>query len=64
MHRLVCPNLNHSRTDPPLRHCPRCGEVVNGNIPARICTEEEHAETRRSMIKFRFCVHCGELLGN
>jgi hypothetical protein len=41
-----CPNLNHSRTNAPVRFCPRCGEVVNENIPIRKCTTAEHARSR------------------
>ena len=29
--RRTCPNLNHRRTDAPVRFCPTCGGVVNGN---------------------------------
>ncbi len=58
--RTSCPNLNHKRSDAPVRFCPMCGEVVNKNIPARKCTEEEHARSRRERNKY--CLHCGEQL--
>ena len=60
MGRNTCPNFNHRRSNVPVRHCPRCGEIVNANIAARNCTEAAHAESRRSRNKF--CVHCGEKL--
>ena len=37
-----CDNLNHRRTDAPVRFCPRCGEVVNENIPTAKCTADTH----------------------
>ena len=37
-----------------------CGDVVNGNIPDRKCSEEEHTKSRRSRNKY--CVDCGEEL--
>jgi len=55
-----CPNRNHGRKDAPVRCCPSCGEVVNGIILARKCTEDEHARRRRDMNKY--CVNCGEQL--
>ena len=55
-----CPNLNHSRGDAPVRFCPACGEVVNGNVNIKKCSEEEHAIKRRNMNKY--CVDCGTQL--
>ncbi len=60
MFKNDCPNLNHGRANVPLRFCPKCGEVVNGNIPIAECNEEKHAIERRKMNKF--CVDCGEQL--
>jgi hypothetical protein len=60
MQRSNCPNLNHRRTNAPVRFCPICGEVVNENIPIRECSEEEHAIMRRKGSKY--CVDCGEKL--
>ena len=57
MERSICPNLNHSRSNVPVRHCPRCGGIVNASISPRSCTEAEHDDARRSRNKF--CVHCG-----
>lgn len=58
--RTSCPNLNHRRSDAPVRFCPMCGEVVNENIHVRKCTEEEHARSRRERNKY--CLRCGEQL--
>ena len=58
--RGVCPNLNHRRTDAPVRFCPRCGEVVNEKVPIKACTDEKHAITRRQGDEY--CVDCGERL--
>jgi hypothetical protein len=55
-----CPNFNHRRTNAPVRFCPECGEVVNGNIPMRKCTEEGLAIMRRNGNKY--CVDYGEKL--
>jgi len=55
-----CPNLNHARTNAPVRFCPRCGEVVNINIPIKNCTQDEHAKSRRD--RNTYCVNCGEQL--
>jgi len=56
----ICRNWNHSHPNAPVRGCPMCGEVVNRNIPARKCSEEEHAKARREGNKY--CVNCGEQL--
>ena len=55
-----CQNYNHGRSNPPVGFCPMCGEVVNSNIPKKICSEEKHGESRRKRNKF--CVDCGEQL--
>lgn len=60
MQRNICPNLNHGRTNPPVRYCSQCGTVVNGNLIAEKCSEEEHARKRRNRNKY--CVDCGEQL--
>ena len=57
MRREICPNFNHRKTNPPVRHCPGCGEVVNKNIPAKECVQEEHAKKRRE--RSRYCIDCG-----
>ena len=53
-----CPNLNHRRTDAPVRCCPNCGHVVNERIPIKNCSEETHA--KRRMEHSTFWVDCGE----
>ncbi len=60
MQRKKCPNFNHRRTNPPVRFCPLCGEVVNKAILIRECSEEEHAISRRK--RHKYCLHCGEQL--
>jgi hypothetical protein len=55
-----CPNLNHRRSDAPVRCCPMCGAVVNRAIPVRRCTEQEHAASRRGRNKY--CMHCNKQL--
>jgi rRNA maturation protein Nop10 len=60
MIRERCPNDNHGRAIVTVRFCPDCGEIVNGKIPARRCSEEEHAMRRRA--RYTYCVDCGERL--
>jgi len=55
-----CSNFNHRKANAPVRACPQCGEIVNAAIPAKFCSEEEHAKERRR--RSRFCINCGELL--
>jgi hypothetical protein len=56
----TCSNANHRRTDPPVSHCPTCGELVNARIPRSQCTEREHAPARRE--RWPYCADCGEQL--
>ena len=60
MRNNSCPNLNHTRSNAQVRHCPTCGDVVNENVPAKKCREEQHAKSRLG--RNRFCVDCGEQL--
>ncbi len=39
MQRGSCPNMNHRRSDAPVRYCPNCGEVVNENIILKKCSD-------------------------
>jgi hypothetical protein len=57
MRRNWCLNMNHRRSDAPVRHCPTCGEAVNANILAKKCSDKEHATSR--MDRYKYCVHCG-----
>jgi hypothetical protein len=59
-HSNPCDNLNHSRLNAPIGHCPQCGGVVNARIPARRCSESQHAAARRD--RTAFCVDCGTQL--
>ena len=58
--RERCWNDNHGRAIVTVRFCPNCGEIVNGKIPARTCSEENHAKRRRS--RDSYCLDCGERL--
>lgn len=55
-----CPNYNHRRPNVLVRFCTMCGEVVNKDIPAGKCNEEEHA--RKRLQRNKYCVDCGERL--
>ncbi len=55
-----CTNLNHRRTESPVRCCPQCGAVVNARIATQRCSEGNHARSRRN--QNLFCVDCGDLL--
>jgi len=57
---IACDNMNHRRADSPVSHCPQCGGVVNGKLPPRHCTAEEHAVSRRRGTVY--CVWCGTQL--
>lgn len=56
MSTVRCPNLNHRRSNAPVRACPSCGEIVNHKVRAKRCTEREHASRRRNGDVF--CVDC------
>jgi len=60
MRASSCSNMNHRRSDAPVRFCPNCGEVVNVAIAIKSCSEEVHATKRKNMETF--CVDCGERL--
>ena len=55
-----CPNLNHRRSDAPVRFCPSCGTVVNIKVVAVRCPAIRHDTQRRN--QSLFCVDCGERL--
>lgn len=56
----ACLNQNHRRTQPPVRYCASCGEIVNDQLVVKKCSIEEHNKERRDM--YKFCVHCGVAL--
>ena len=60
MHPPSCPNLNHGRSNAPVRYCPRCGEVVNAAVTTKRCSEMAHAQKRQN--REAYCVDCGEQL--
>ncbi len=55
--RNPCDNLNHRRTQAPVRHCPACGRVVNERVGKQDCSDTQHATARRQHSVF--CVDCG-----
>ncbi len=55
-----CTNLNHRRSESPVRFCPQCGSVVNAHILTRKCSEINHARNRRN--QHLFCIDCGDML--
>jgi len=55
-----CSNLNHRRTDAPVRFCPSCGETVNAKVHLLRCPTMRHDVQRRG--GSIFCVDCGEQL--
>lgn len=55
-----CTNLNHRRSNAPVRFCPQCGAVVNAHVIPRRCSEANHDRSRRNQ-NF-FCVDCGATL--
>lgn len=54
-----CANMNHGRTNPPVRNCPMCGEVVNKVIFAS-CDGTKHAARRKE--RNAYCCDCGKKL--
>jgi hypothetical protein len=60
MKAAICPNLNHRRSNAPVRFCPRCGEAVNSAVAIKRCSELVHAQRRQN--REDFCVDCGEQL--
>jgi hypothetical protein len=55
-----CPNLNHRRSDAPVRFCPSCGEIVNDKVNTIRCLATRHDVQRRN--QSIFCVDCGQQL--
>ena len=58
--RNDCSNLNHGRSNPPVRFCPKCGEVVNLARTLQRCAAAKHSKERLN--QNRHCVDCGEQL--
>jgi hypothetical protein len=55
-----CSNLNHRRSDAPVRFCPSCGETVNAKVSLVRCPSARHDHQRRG--GSTFCIDCGERL--
>ena len=56
---IRCPNMNHGRTNAPIRHCPNCGELLNAAI-RKGCDDAKHKILRRD--RSIFCHDCGKKL--
>mgnify|MGYP002146686187 FL=1 len=52
-----CRNMNHGRTNPPVRFCPNCGEKLKSASVAS-CDEEKHRSRRKD--RNHFCHDCGK----
>jgi ribosomal protein L34E len=54
--------MNHGKSNPPVSHCPNCGEKFKGSPNAgRACNEEKHKERRKS--GSTYCYDCGKKFG-
>jgi hypothetical protein len=56
-----CPNMNHSRSNAPIKFCPSCGKSF-GNQAFKKCDNEKHAARRKG--GDQFCIDCGLPLKN
>ena len=54
-----CPNMNHGRSNAPVKYCPTCGETVNSSANGK-CNPEQHATRRKN--RSIFCHDCGKKL--
>ncbi|MGZ3743082.1 MAG: hypothetical protein ACXVBQ_04415 [Pseudobdellovibrionaceae bacterium] len=54
-----CQNMNHNRTNAPVKFCPSCGEAVN-KAASNSCDEIKHAARRKE--RNSFCHDCGKKL--
>ncbi len=54
-----CPNMNHGRSNAPVRFCPMCGEVVN-KVIRTFCDGSKHASQRKE--RNAYCCDCGKKL--
>jgi len=57
---IHCRSSCHVSSEPAVRYCPNCGELVNEKIPFKQCTEQSHARMRMDV--GQFCRDCGEKL--
>lgn len=55
-----CSNMNHSRSNAPVKFCPSCGDVVNRQAPSQRCDDAKHAYRRKD--RNLFCCDCGKKL--
>ncbi len=54
-----CPNMNHGRTNAPVKFCPSCGIVIN-KMAQGSCNQNKHADLRKQRLSF--CHDCGKSL--
>jgi hypothetical protein len=59
-YKVNCPNMNHSRSNAPVRFCPSCGEKFSSTAPKVSCDEAKHASRRKD--RNAFCHDCGKKL--
>jgi ribosomal protein L34E len=52
-----CTNLNHLRSNAPIRHCPQCGVAVNAQRAMMQCDVATHAARRKQ--QSAYCIDCG-----
>lgn len=52
-----CMNMNHSKMNVLVRHCPMCGDFVNKAIAKKKCQNDEHIRRRKE--RSQFCTDCG-----
>ena len=55
-----CVNQTHTNMNVVIRHCPTCGEIVNGKIQKNQCDHEAHKKQLKN--RNTFCYMCGKNL--
>ncbi len=55
-----CTNMNHGRSNAPVRFCPTCGETVNKQAASQRCDDSKHDARRKD--RNTFCCDCGKKL--
>ncbi|MGZ3721706.1 MAG: hypothetical protein ACXVA9_02170 [Bdellovibrionales bacterium] len=59
-HEDRCRNMNHGRSNAPVRFCPNCGEKINQKLTAK-CNSQIHATLRKD--RYTYCSDCGIKFG-
>jgi len=57
--KVMCKNLNHGKTNPPVLFCPNCGEKFKQGTGSH-CGEAAHKDRRKA--GSAFCFSCGKNL--